>query len=81
MLGELEKNVLPEMGSSCQSQTDQQNGIVKEKYIPETFTFGDIRQQETKRILYLGFAISNNGKYHSITHNRSMKPLKCLTWF
>ena len=47
--------------------------LSKKKYIPETFTFGDIPLQASKSINYLGFVISYNGKYRSITHDRIMK--------
>ena len=47
--------------------------LSKKKYLPETFTFGDIPLQASKSINYLGFVISYNGKYRSITHDRIMK--------
>ena len=47
--------------------------LSKKKYIPETFTFGDIPLQAFKSINYIGFVISYNGKYRNITTNRIMK--------
>ena len=49
--------------------------LSKKKYIQETFTFGDIPLQASKSINYLGFVISYNGKYRSITHDRIMKAI------
>ena len=60
-------------GSNC---IDQNNGIVKEKYIQETFTFwGYTAVQAYKSMNYLDFVIlyMYNGKYRSITHDRIMK--------
>ena len=45
-------------------------------YISETFTFGDIPWQKFKSIDHLGFVISYNEKYRSITHHRIMKSIK-----
>ena len=75
MLGKFQ-NVLPEMVSIRQYRKDQNNGIVKEKYISETFKFGDIPWQKFKSIDHLDFVISYNEKYRSITHHRIMKSIK-----
>ena len=42
----------------------------KKTYISANFTFGDIPLQASKGMNYLGFVISYNGKYRSITHDR-----------
>ena len=47
--------------------------LSKKKYIPETFTFGDLPLQASKSMNYLGFVISYNRKYRSINHDRIMK--------
>ena len=75
MLGKF-YNVLPEMVSIHQYRKDRNNGIVKEKYISEIFTFWDIPWQKFKSIDHLGFVISYNEKYRSITHHRIMKSIK-----
>ena len=74
------KRCLENLKTHCQKwglvvNTEKNKTMVlsKNKYLPETFTFGDIPLQASKGINYLGFVISYNRKYRSITHDRIMK--------